>query len=159
MRTLFTIALLSSAPEHSRHSQHVFDLANKLVRVAGFVVVPCEYFYQIPIHNLRKCQIDDARVRIADDVRGDNLVFAYSEDIFVSIGRRLLSKYGIEFVDACPATRHECDVGDRTDRNRNSKCNAIELSGVFRQDYFVVAIAAPVVFGTMFSAAALPRRS
>lgn len=100
------------APAHSRYAQYVSDLANELIRVAGLVIIPCEYFCQIAIHNLRECQINDARVRIAYDVRRDNLVITDSEDLFVSIGRRFLSKYGIEFVDACPATRHERDIGD-----------------------------------------------
>src|SRR5919108_3115294 len=93
--------------------------------VAPFVVVPAEHLHEVAVgHGLKP--VEDARVRVADDVRGHDRVLGVLEDAAHARRLRALPKGVVDLLDGHLGVEVADEVRDRAIRHRDAQGYAVE---------------------------------
>src|SRR5919106_1097594 len=93
--------------------QHLLRQFDAALRVAPLVVVPREDLHELPVDDRGLLGVEDRRVRVGDDVGGDDRVLGVPKDPVQWPGSRLLHRR----VDLLGARLARC-VADQVDRRR-----------------------------------------
>src|SRR4029077_4785112 len=113
-----TLASLYSCSCARSVSQHFHQL-HAAIAVAPFVIIPADHFYE-PV-TAHQCQlaVQNAGVRIANDVLRNERLLAEFADAFVAFILRCLLERSIDCVHGRVLLQHGCEIRHRTIRRRH----------------------------------------
>src|ERR1700745_2133918 len=105
-------------------SQHFHQLY-AAIAVAPLIIVPADHFYETIAHHQRQLAVEDAGVRIANNVLRNERLITEFEHAFVTFIRRRFLKRRVDRVHGRIFFQHGGEIGHRTIRRRHPERAAI----------------------------------
>src|SRR5438034_2187181 len=106
---------------------HHFHQLHATIAVAPFVIVPANYLYESIADHQRQLAVEDAGVRIAHDVLGNERLIAELEHAFVAFVRCRLLERGIDRVNCRILFQDSGQIRDRSVWSGRSEEHTSEL--------------------------------